>query len=553
MFPPSLKNITTAPAAVDDPLEPKAYHGQFASAPFGASLFDGQKFAGGMAPAQLQTIDYWTLRARSAQLFNENLYAAGIIRRLITNEINTGLTPEACPDESIIGLADGALADWTETVENRFGVWADNPELCDWSQSATLGELQRNARLEALICGDVLVVLQTSRSTGLPMVQLISGDRVQSPLFDQQNIKKGHELKHGVEIDARNRVVAHWVIQSDGEYRRIPATGARSGRRVSWLVYGTQRRLDDVRGQPLLALVMQSITEIDKYRDSAQRKALINSILAMFIEKTEDKPGTLPITGGAVRRSAGTVQGSGAGQERSYDISEHIPGLVIEELQTGETPKAFDSTGTDINFGAFEDSILQSIAWSNEIPPEILRLSFSNNYAASQAAINEFKIYLNKIWSVWGNGFCQPIYEAHLIAESLLGKNEYGDSLLAARRDPGQYDIYGAWMLCDWYGSIKPSTDLLKQAKGSRLLIEDGWSTNAREARITTGTKFSKNAKRLQRENQQKVDALRPLAEFRREFGIDADEVMSTATDRANASSTEINDNILQLVDNLDA
>ena len=64
---------------------------------------------------------------------------------------------------------------------------------------------------------------------------------------------------------------------------------------------------------------------------------------------------------------------------------------------------------------------------------------------------------------------------------------------------------------------------MLKQAKGSVILVAEGWSTNARESRITTGTKFSKNIKRLKRENEQKVEAMRPLAEFKAEFGEPVD------------------------------
>ena len=60
---------------------------------------------------------------------------------------------------------------------------------------------------------------------------------------------------------------------------------------------------------------------------------------------------------------------------------------------------------------------------------------------------------------------------------------------------------------------------MVKQAKGSKILTDEGWSTNAREARITTGTKFSKNIMRLRRENELKVKAARPLAEFKQEFG----------------------------------
>lgn len=517
-----------ATMAVDD-LDPFAFAGQTAFAPWENSIFDGGKFFGGFGATQIQHVDYWTLRARSAQLFNENLYARGIIRRLVTNEINTGLTPEACPDEEIIGVPEDSLNEWSESVESRFAIWGKNPELCDWRHTSTFGAIQRAARAEALISGDVLVVIRQSQRTKLPMIQLVSGNKVQTPLGDQVNLRKGHIIRHGVELDTVGRVAAHWVKQDDGTSKRIPAFGEKSGRRISWLVYGTDKRLDDLRGQPLLSLVLQSLKEIDRYRDSAQRKAVINSILAMFIKKTDDKPGTLPVTGGAVRKDKATVTDSDGGQ-RQYNIASQIPGLVMEELQTGEEPVGFHSQGTDVNFGTFEEAIIQAVAWANEIPPEILRLAFSNNYSASQAAINEFKIYLNKVWSDWGETFCTPVYVEWLISETLLQKIA-APGLLESWRNPQQYDVFGAWVLTEWYGSIKPSTDMLKQAKGSKMLVDEGWSTNAREARVTTGTKFSKNMKRLRRENELKVEAARPMAEFRQEFGEQAADEAITALD----------------------
>lgn len=481
------------------------------------NTWDGEKFYKGFGATEIQTIDYWTLRQRSLQLFNSNLYARGIIRRLVTNEINTGLTPESSPDELIIGVGEDSLNDWTEEIENRFGIWGRQEKVCDWYHKDTFGALQRAARAEALITGDVLVMLRQLQNTRMPAVQLISGNRVQTPWLDRPKMPKGNQIKHGVEFDPAGRRVAYWVQQEDNSYKRVPAWGPRSGRRLAWLVYGTDKRLDDVRGQPILALVLQSLREIDRYRDSVQRKAVINSILAMFIKKTEDKPSTLPISGGAVRKDK-LAATDGDGTSRDYNIASQIPGMVIEELQTGEEPVGFHSQGTDVAFGTFEEAIIQSVAWANEIPPEILRLAFSNNYSASQAAINEFKIYLNKVWMEWGENFCQPIYVEWLLSEVLRNKVN-APGLLDAWRDPTAYDIFGAWTMADWYGSIKPSTDMLKQARGSKLLVDEGWSTNAREARITTGTKFSKNIKRIKRENQLKVEAARPLAEFEQQTG----------------------------------
>lgn len=507
------------------------------------SLFDGEKFHTGFGTTHIHDVDYWTLRARSSQLFNENLYARGIIRRLITNEINTGLTPEACPDEDILGVEEDSLNDWTETVENRFGLWAKNPRVCDWKKTSTFGAIQRAARMEALVAGDVLVVNRQSQVTNLPSVQLVSGSKVRTPLGGMENLRKGHKIHHGVEINAMGRVVAHWVDQDDGSSKRLPAFGEKSGRKISWLVYGTDKRLDDLRGQPLLSLVLQSLKEIDRYRDSVQRKAVINSIMAMFIKKTDDKMSTLPVTGGAVRRDQATVT-DGDGTPRTFNVAKHIPGAVLEELQTGEEPVLLGGQGTDVNFGTFEEAIIQSVAWANEIPPEILRLAFSNNYSASQAAINEFKIYLNKVWSDWGETFCTPIYVEWLISETLLQKIT-APGLLQAWRNPQEYDIFGAWTATDWYGSIKPSTDMLKQAKGSKMLTEEGWSTNAREARITTGTKFSKNIKRLKRENKLKADAVRPLLELKSEFG-------TNDTNDAIKALDEASDAVVQLVENVE-
>lgn len=499
-----------------DPFNPKCFAGQTSTSPWEQSIFDGGKFAGGFGPTQLQFTDYWTLRARSSQLFTENLYARGIVRRLVTNIINTGLMPEASPDEELIGVKEDSLNDWTETVETRFGLWGKNARVCDYRKARTWGALQRAAYLEAIVAGDVLVIMRQSRQTKLPTIQLVSGSKVQNPLGEENNIRKGNKILHGVELDARGRVVAHWVKQDDNTTKRIAAFGEKTGRRLSWLVYGNDKRLDDVRGQPLLALVLQSLKEIDRYRDSTQRKAVNNSLLASFIKKTEDKMGTLPVTGGAVRR--GSVTTTEDGEKRTFNLTSQLPGVVYEELQVGEEPVMMGGQGTDIAFGDFEEAIVQAVAWSIEIPPEILRLSFSNNYSASQAAINEFKISINMKWGDFGETFCSPIYVEWLVSETLLQKIS-APGLLEAWRDPSQYDKFGAWVSADWYGSIKPSTDMLKQAKGSELMLKLGLTTHARESRVTTGTKYSQNIKRLKRENELKVEAMRPLAEFKREFG----------------------------------
>lgn len=494
-----------------------AYGNGLGYAPAVSSILDGDKFAGGFGVTNVYThIDYWTLRERSGQLFRENLYAKGLVRRLITNEINTGLIPEATPDEDVLGMPGGSLDDWSELIESRFDLWANNATLCDWELNRTFGEVQEAARMEALIEGDVLCIIRISKVTQLPMVQLVRGNRVRTPY--NVRARNGNTIDNGVELDKHRRQVAFWVLQDDGTYKRVPAFGEKSGRRIAWLHYGTERRVEDVRGEPLLAVILQSLKEIDRYRDSAQRKAVINSLLAMFIKKGEDRMGSLPMTGAAVRKNSVSVGSTSAPvTTRTIQMNGYQPGIIAEELSYGEEPVMKGGEGTDINFPIFEGAVIAAVAWCNEVPPEILRLSFSNNYSASQAAINEFKIYLNKRWKRTGDTLCTPVYIEWMISEALLRKMAT-PGLLESYGDPTKYDTFGALTSVEWYGSIKPSTDMLKAAKGSKILIDEGWSTNAREARGLTGTKFSRNIRRLTRENQQKVAAARPLAEFRQEF-----------------------------------
>ena len=488
--------------------------------------YDGEKFLGGLDASEIRQLDYYTLRERSAQLFNENLYARGLIRRLVTNEISTGLSPESCPDEEILQLPEDSLVNWSENVESRFHLWGKDREVCDYKRAMTFGEIQATARREALIEGDVLVVLRQNPRTKSTNVELIRGSRVVTPLDYEP--RGSNTITHGVEQDAAGRIVAYHVQSGELGTTRVATKGSRTGRLQAWLVYGTDKRLGEVRGTPMLGIIIQSLTEIDKYRDSAARKAVINSLLAMFIKKNEDKMGTRPISASATRH--GSVQTQAENQPaRRFNMQKSVPGMIFEELQHGEEPVAFGSTGTDVNFGIFEEAMLQSVAWANEVPPEIMRLAFSSNYSASQAAINEFKIYLNKIWVTFGADFCEPIYTDFLISEATAGRIS-APGMLAAWRDPMQAAEFTTWTDADWYGSIKPSTDMLKLVRASKLALDEGWTTNARESRAITGTKYTKNIKRLTRENELKIKAMTPLAEFKKEYGFGVDQVEDETT-----------------------
>lgn len=487
-----------------------------ASSPRGG-WWHGEKFSGGMGPAIELTVDYWTLRMRSGQLFRSNMYAAGLIKRIVDNIIASGLYLEACPEERILGLETDSLSDWSEDVENRFKIWANSPKLCDYFGKMKFGEIQEFLKRESLIDGDMLVVLIQNPETNLPRIKLVNGKRVRTP-FPYNGTAK---IVDGVELDADGRQVAYWVTQGDNTSKRLPAFGS-GGRRNAFLFYGSDmRRFDDVRGPPLLQLIMQSLRELDKFRDSVQRKAVINSYLAMFISKSEPVAGTRPLTSGAVRRGTDVTIDS-SNDARSFRTAEAVPGLVIDELAQGERPEMFAPNGGDMGLQEFESAVLAAVAFSNGVPPEIYRLFFSNNYSASQAAINEWKIVIGKDRTRFGAWFCDPVYEEWLLAEVLLRKIK-ADGLVDAWRDPAQREVFEAWIQTDWTGQIKPAVDLSKLVRGFTESCQQGFTTRARSARETWGGKFTKNVSQLKKENEALADAWRPL--------LDVQQAMSGRTE----------------------
>jgi lambda family phage portal protein len=476
-------------------------------------VWTGEKFAGGLN--QLETIwttDYWTLRQMSQRLFETNLYARGLIRRLITNEINTGLHLEATPISKLLGFAedDETLAEWAEDVETKFELWGTDPWLCDVMELRNYGAMQQSVRRMALVDGDVLCVLRQSKVTGLPRVHVISGSQVQSPLRDPKN---GNKICQGVELDSVGRHVAYWVLQEDGSSLRLPAVGEKSGRRLAWLVYGTDRRHEDVRGKPLLALVLQALKEVDRYRDATLRKAVLNSILAMFVEKTVERAGSQPFSSnGPMKKTVATTVDS-TGQKRSYLASQMAPGMIIDELQVGERIVPHAQAAATEGFGEFEEAVIQTVAWANEIPPEILRLSFSSNYSASKAANNEFEMYVGKIRESFGAEFCSVVYVEWLVA-AVFAKLIDAPRLIEAWRDSKKFLEFGAWSSSDWAGQIKPSIDLSKIVTAYQGLLKEGVITRDRMAREITGMKFSRVVKTLARENVMVADANRVLVEL---------------------------------------
>ena len=485
-------------------------------------LYDGSNFFDGVGGAvdEIANLDYWTLRQRSAALFYGNLYARGIIRRMVTDIINTGLQPESTPEETILGLQDDTLQNWSENIETLWRLYGESKEIVDYKGTREEGELQAQIYTEALVEGDCLVVNRIHEATGLPQIQIVNGGRVRTP------IDKGMDSSviDGVRIDKKTgHHVGYYVYNGttdvyDDTYTYIPAVGTKSGRRVAWMVYGPDKREDGIRGEPLLGIAIQPLKEIHDFRGSVQLKEKLNAQIVLAVERTGPVK-TKFASGGAMRKDS--VSGDATGATPTVPLVQLAPGMILQGLEPGEKLTVHSPGGSSAGFGPFEAAIMVGLAWGLQIPPEILMMSFNKAYSASQAAKNKWNTYLAKEHSRFSAAHCKNHYQEWFVSSVLTGKI-VAAGFLDALADSKQYDIRRAWLKTEWYGQVEPTVDPVKHVTSSKMAVSEGLSTRTREARQFNGSKFSHNARRIAKENEQLAAAMRPLLDIQKEYGSDA-------------------------------
>lgn len=502
-----------------------------------SEVYTGDKYPGSFGLTKdFEIVDFYTLRKRADQLFKENPYCKGLVRRLIRNEISTGQSLESNPIAEICGVSEEDATLFGDSFETAFNLYAETKEICDYKQLQTLHEVAGDVRTESIIGGDCLVVTRFSKKTFLPTIEAIKADRIKTPPGTAGRWKNGNKIVHGVEIDSRGRHIAFHVENVKNgiiKYKRILSRGEKSGRQMAWLVYGSERRIGETRGLPLFANLFYMIKELDRYRDSEQRAATVNALLPMYIKRTEKGVSSTPISNsGAVKKTIEVNQPDGG--KKDYNISGNLPGTVLDSLVYGEEPVSFNTTRPNVNYGKFEETIFNLLCYTIEIPPEMGRLLFTSSFSASRQANNEFNVYLKFRFKLFGDVFYQPIYKNWLISAVLSNQlPKEPPRFLDAFRNPSKWATLEAWFSSFWQGLSRPSVDIKKDVDALLNGINGGvldWDYSCR--RLT-----GKSAK-------QTHDALKKQTDYMNKIGISVSSTENNNGEPVTLTEEEIADMI---------
>ncbi len=489
----------------------QGYNGSWQSSPFYKGVFGGETTVGGIRNKvdynDLGSIDYYSLRTLSRKLFVENKYAGMALGRLSTNVINEGLRPQSMPSKHITGMSQEQTVQWTEKTEELFNLWASD-ETVDYEGVHNFSAIQKVAYMEALVEGDVLIETKVDEKTGLPSIKIISGRHVANGSNSLDIMAKGNTVEYGVELNKKRQHIAYHIRKRDQfgrrgmEVERILAKGKKSKRVTAKLVYESPPPAGSVRGFPILTRILQAADQVETYAVYESESAKLNASIAMWVEKTKDRAGSLPLRG--VRKKGAEEEPVDA-TPKSYTEGS----LVIQEVAHGEKPQSFKTDRPNVNFKAFKDAILEDIAAALEIPPEILQLKFGNNYSASRQAEIEFKSYVRKARKYFSDQFNKCVYNQWLtgmVFRSMINAPNYTQAVLN-----NSLFVRNGWQKCKWVGFVKQNVDIFKEAKAYELYMDNGLMTREQAASELTESDYRSNAERLVPENEMLAKAKAPL------------------------------------------
>lgn len=358
------------------------------------------------SPNQAVLANLCTLRDRSRSAVRNNGYAKGVIGKLVSNLIGTGIKPLSQAADDLRIDFRGRVVPFRQAVQVVWLEWTDRSDadgLLDfYGQQAQVAR----AWLEG---GDCFARTRDRLpQDGLPVpmqVQVLEPELC--PHTYNAFLPNGNKVRAGIEFDRIGRRVAYWMHpQRPGDQQDFDASQLRRiandpFKPVSH-VYDPLRP-GQLRGIPHLTAALIALHELEKFADATLLRQQIANLFAGFVKRPTgigDDP-LNPMTGEA------------------YDTTETPPLVVFEpgtfqELAPGEEVDFSDPPKVGQEFADFMRQVLMSVAAATDVPYEVITGDMSKvNDRTVRVILNEFRRQI-QAWQhqILAFQFCRPIWNA---------------------------------------------------------------------------------------------------------------------------------------------
>ena len=406
------------------------------------------------------------LVARSRDLTRNHGIAAGAVQTLVDNVVGTGLRLVATPDFRLLGRTKEWADEWSVTVEAQWRAWAENT-WCDAARSLTFSGMTGQIFRSGIVNGEALALPMWLPERGMAFastVQLVEPDRLSNP----NGAPDSQYLRGGIEIDRYGAPVAYWIrkthpgdqmlgiMASVDEWQRVPAFTA-FGRRQVIHVHDKERTGQN-RGKPLMTSIMPMFKMLDHYERSELQAAIVNAMIAAFIET--------PLDGEAIGEMFGGSVDNYLSARNAWEVK--LQGGSIIPVFPGDKVAPFTPSRPNSAYGQFVENVLRHIGAGLNMPFELLMKDFSKtNYSSARAALLEAWRYFNGRRQWLATYWAKPVYELWL--EEAINKG-----LVEA---PDFYENLSGWTRCKWIGPGRGWVDPVKEAQAAQIRMEAGLST----------------------------------------------------------------------------
>lgn len=357
----------------------------------------------GTHDAHLDPLSHDYLRRDSRQLDRNNPIARALIQRLCDAVIGSGFRLRCM----------SASDEWNTQAQAWFTDWFENK--IDVRGLANGTQYLRVLMRGATVDGDLGVMRLDNGQT-----QLIESDRIRTPADRTPNAR----YFSGVEMNDAGTPVAFHVAENAGGWnftlgytntKRIPAEY------FDFLPNPLHQRIQQTRGEPVLAATMPLLEQLDDLTESTVVNARLASYVALAI--TSQDPGGLQdgLLNQATAANSGIADGYAAGEAKPQNWQ---PGSVLH-LGLGEDIKTIDPKQPTQHFDAQVRSIIRMVGADIGLPLELSMLDASQtNYHGFKAAIgNAYRGFAR--WQQWLVAFLRRTYRWRIGMAIIRGELPY--------------------------------------------------------------------------------------------------------------------------------